>query len=389
MIDEGIVSAIGEALDAHPDLFTRIETEITLERAFHYLDVLEAAPTPSQTARWARVPAVESLLREEGLFDTPDIAWHRDAAASGNAVLLLGRNSLRKRVWLLAHLDQISYLVDPGNGDRYPLMPNCFHMQREGARPALALAYDLARGALVVQARGEIVVDGAAIAFVRHEGNALGPGTRVVYDTPLEWNRETNGLTGYLDDSTGCAALLLAASVLRHYPVEVLIGLTDEEEGPPGDANQSFCRGGRRLIEHFPRPELAIVCDVHESEAMLRGPGPRGLVSGDGAVFAERSSSGRGSITPPHIYALQQHLAAALDQRGIRLRENWGGYVARSEDINAVAVTPHVALLGVLCSNRHYALAPPAANLADIVELAKALVAYVLLAHSEVWERVR
>jgi hypothetical protein len=133
---------------------------------------------------------------------------------------------------------------------------------------------------------------------------------------------------------------------------------------------------------------LVIVSDVHEAEDMVHGVGPRDLRPGDGAVFAERSSDGRGSVTPPHLYALQQHLAAALRQRGIRLNENWGGYVSRSEDINAVAVTPNVALLGVLCSNRHYALDRPAANLADVVDLAKAFAAYTLLVHSDLWPRV-
>jgi hypothetical protein len=62
--------------------------------------------------------------------------------------------------------------------------------------------------------------------------------------------------------------------------------------------------------------------------------------------------------------------------------------VSRSEDINAVAVTPHVALLGILCSNRHHALDRPAANLGDVLNLARALVAYTLLAHSDLWRRL-
>ncbi|MFN8591183.1 MAG: hypothetical protein U0031_06925 [Thermomicrobiales bacterium] len=314
--------------------------------------------------------------------------WQRDAAGTGNAALVVGATPHQPRVWLLAHLDQISYMVDPGDGDRYPLVPFCYHMQRAGARPGLALGFDLARGALTVRARGEIVVDGATVSFVIQEGGPLGPGDRVVYDSSLVWDRTTNGLTGYLDDSVGCAALLLAATVLRHYPVEVLFGFTDEEEGPPGDANQSFCRGGRRLADLFPRPELVLVCDVHEAEAMVRGAGPSGLAMGDGAVFAERSSAGRGSVTPPQLYAIQRHLATALQPRGIDLRENWGGYVARSEDINAVAVTANIGLLGVLCSNRHYAEDQPRANLADVVALAKALVGYVLLVHSDLWGRL-
>lgn len=388
IIDEAIVAAILQQLDAHPALFARMTDEVTIERAHRYLFALEATPAPSQTVKWTRAPVIADLLREEGLLDTPGLVWEADVAGTGNAALMLGDDPARKRVWILAHLDQISYLVDPGDGARYPLVPLCYHMQREGQRPAVALAHDLTRGTLAVRARGLIEVAGPAITFLVQEGGPLRPGTRVVYDSQLDWDRATNGLRGYLDDSLACAAALLAARVLRHYPVDVLVGLTDEEEGPPGDANQSFCRGGRRLVDLFPRPELVIVSDVHEAETTVHGPGPRDLQPGDGAVFAERSSSGRGGVTPPHLYALQQHLAAALRQRGVRLHENWGGYVSRSEDINAVAITPNVALLGLLCSNRHYAEDRPAANLSDVVDLARAMVAYTLLVHSALWREL-
>jgi len=388
MIDTTLVARVLTALDGVPDLFARLDDEVTPERAHHYLSAIESAPCPSQTARWTRTPVIERLLREDGLLDAPRVVWEANYGKSGNAALLLGQRRKRKRVWILSHLDQISYLLDPGEGNRYPLVPFCYHMQEDGQRPALALAHDLAKDALMVCARGAIEVDGKAVTFVATEGGPLGPGTRVVYDSDLTWDQQTNSLTGHLDDSVAVVASLLAAHVLRHYPVEVLIGLTDEEEGPPGDANQSFGRGGRRLVNLFPRPELAIVSDVHESEMMIHGQAPHYLRPGDGAVFAERSSNGRGSVTPPNLYAFQQHLAAALGQRGVHLRENWGGYVSRSEDINAVAVTPNVALIGVLCSNRHYAADRPSANLADVVDLAKVFVAYTLLVHSDVWRVV-
>lgn len=388
MIDDALVATLRQTLEAQPDLFTRLAEEITLERAHRYLATLEAVPCPSQTARWTRTRAVTALLREDGLLDPPRVVWDPNYGQTGNAALLLGRRLKAKRVWILSHLDQISYLVEPGDGQRYPLLPFCYHMQQAGRRPAVALAFDLSQQALTVRARGAIEVDGSMVRFVVSEGGPLEPGTRVVYAADLTWDRATNQLSGHLDDTVCVTAALLAARVLRHYPVELFIGFTDEEEGPPGDANQSFGRGGRRLVELLPRPELAIVADVHESEAMMHGPGPRNLHPGDGAVFAERSSNGRGSVTPPNLYALQQHLAAALAQRDIPLQENWGGYVSRSEDINATLRTPHVALLGVLCRNRHYATGHPTANLADVVALAKVFVAYTLLVHSDEWTRI-
>jgi putative aminopeptidase FrvX len=388
MIDDGLVVEIEQFLAAQPGLTSRLTEEITLERAYRVLAALESVAAPSQTVRWTRAPAMTRLMREDGLLGGPGVAWHEDYEGSGNAVLLLGRASARKRVWLLAHLDQISYLVNPGENGRYPLMPLCYHMQQDGRRRALALAHDLHQGGLVGRARGAIEAAGDEIAFVVAEGGPLGPGMRVVYDSRLTWDRETNALRGYLDDSVACAAMLLAAAVLQHYPVEVLFGFTDEEEGPPGDATQSFGRGGRRLIGRVPPPDLVIASDVHEAEPSRHDRGPLGLRPGDGAVFAERSSNGRGAVTPPHLYAVQQHLAVALRSCGTRLRENWGGYVARGEDINAMAITPNVALLGVLCSNRHYAQDQPAANLADVLDLARSMVAYTLLAHSDLWPRL-
>lgn len=387
MIDERLVAVMATTLAAQPELHERMAEVVTPERALRYLSALEAVPCPSQTARWTRIPVVESLLREEGVLGESGVQWDANVGQSGNAALLLGARDRAKRVWLLSHLDQISYLLNPGDGTRYPLTPICYHMQLEPSRPALALRFDLAQQTMVVATRGAIEVTGtgASADFVPESPADLRAGTRVVYDSDLTWDAASDELRGHLDDTVAVTAALLAANVLRHYPVEVLVGLTDEEEGPPGDANQSFGRGGRRLASLFPAPKVAIVSDVHEAETMRHGPGPNDLRPGDGATFAERSSNGRGAVTPPHLYAWQQHLAIALEQRGIRLRENWGGYVSRSEDINATAVTPNIALIGMLCSNRHYAAARPAAALSDIVELAKVLVAYTLLVHSAVW----
>ena len=387
---EGAMAAmmdrILEALEQFPDLWGQLDREITADRALRYLEALEAVHGPSQTVRWTRAPVVERLLTADGLLGASGLTWVRNLERSGNAALLLGSATRAKRVWLLAHLDQISYLVDSGVGPLYNLMPLCYHMQREGGRPGVALAFDLATRQLIVSARGEIQVRDGRVCFALAEGGPIGPGHRVVYDSQLRHDAASGRITGYLDDSVGCVALLLAAAALRAYPVEVFIGLTDEEEGPPSDGSQAFARGGRRLLRYFDAPELVIVSDSHEGRAMERGDGPEGLVLGDGAVFVERSSAGRGAPTPPHLYALQQQLATALATCGIRLRENRGGYVARSEDINAAALTPNIALLGFLAHDRHYADDVPTAHLADLLDLARAVACYTLLAHTALWD---
>ncbi|MGH6914921.1 MAG: hypothetical protein ACREH3_14590, partial [Geminicoccales bacterium] len=204
LIDDGLVAEIGQMLAAQPGLTARLDAEITLDRAHRVLSALESVAAPSQTARWTRAPVIERLLREDGLLSAPEAVWHGDYEGSGNAVLLLGREPGRKRVWLLAHLDQISYLVNPGEESRYPLMPLCYHMQREGRRSAVALVHDLRRGGLAVQARGVIEVSGESITFLVQEGGPLGPGARVVYDSRLAWDRDTNTVRGYLDDSLAC-----------------------------------------------------------------------------------------------------------------------------------------------------------------------------------------
>ena len=381
-----MIDDILAALAQFPDLWQRLDHEVTADRALRYLRALESVHGPSQTVCWSRAPVIQQLLAADGLVDTPGLVWASNFERTGNAALLLGRAVRAKQVWLLAHLDQISYLVDPGVGPLYDLVPLCFHMQRSGARPAVAVAFDLARRELVVTARGEIRVEDGHVRFALTEGGPIGPGHRVVYESRFTYDANTGRITGYLDDSVGSVAMLLAAAVLHAYPVEVLIGLTDEEEGPVSDGNQAFARGGRRLLRHFDVPSLAIVADSHEAETMERGNGPQNLRPGDGAVFVERSSSGRGAPTPPHLYAVQQQLAAALSTRGIKLRENWGGYTARSEDVNASAVTPNVALFGYLASNRHYAAGVPTAHLADVLDLARAITCYTLLAHTPLWD---
>ncbi|MFM9107847.1 MAG: hypothetical protein ACKOWF_14235, partial [Chloroflexota bacterium] len=58
-----LADRIVSALDAIPDLYSRMDEVITADRAFEVLAELEATPTPSQTAQWARIRVVGELLR--------------------------------------------------------------------------------------------------------------------------------------------------------------------------------------------------------------------------------------------------------------------------------------------------------------------------------------
>ncbi len=379
-----------QALKAYdPGLFAKLHRTITPERVHAYLQPLADTPAPSQSTVWTRARALEQVLAHEGLLNHPHVRFERNYRKTGNSVLLVGRDESRKQIWLLAHLDIISYLVEPGGDGRYPLSPWCYHMMKPGRRRALAMGFDNEKCGYEVSAHGDIVVDTEGGVFFETEGGVVvRAGQRVVFDSQLTWDRASGLLRGSMDDAGAVAALAVAAAVLADYPVEVLLGLTDEEEGTGGPGNQTICRGGKRLLRFFEQPDLVIVSDVHEGAPMVEGHGPNDFRPGDGASFAEKSSRGKGSVTPPHLYELVRQLAGELAGEQIQLRENIGGYVSRSEDVNAVLRTPNICLLGFLGTDRHFDTAVPTANLNDLVNLAKAVVCLALLTQTPEWSEL-
>ena len=353
-----------------PDLFERLQREITAERLFAYLKPLADTPAPSQTARFTRAHVLESLLRADGMLDKPHVQFDTNFEGTGNSALLIGRAPRAKRVWMLAHLDIISYLLEPEVDGRYPLSPLCYHMMHPGRRAAEVLEYDWPQRTYVTRCTGSIVTESAKAVFFEPEApTALRAGQRVCFSSTLDWDKATGQIRGSLDDAGAVAALVLAACAVAEDGVELLLGLTDEEEGIEGAANQTICRGGARLLQHFAQPRIVIDSDIHESIRMLEGGGPGGFAPGDGASFAERTSRGRGSVTPPHLYALLRQLAAEIADEGISLRENWGGYVSRSEGVNAMLRTPNVCVVGFLGANRHFEADVTTANIHDLVDL--------------------
>ncbi len=93
-----------------------------------------------------------------------------------------------------------------------------------------------------------------------------------------------------------------------------------------------------------------------------------------------------GEITPPHLYELNRKLAEELREVGICLRENLGGYVSRTEGINAMIKTPNIALMGFLGENRHFQRDVESASISDLVDLSKAIVCYTLLTTTPFWQ---
>lgn len=364
-------------------LFEHLERVITLDRARRYCFALADTPGPSGTIRFTRGRVLLDLLRGDDLLH--GLRAHHDYLGSGNVALATGDAST-KPIWMVAHLDQCSYLIDRAEGARYRLVPSCYHMIRTGAVPALALdcADDpprrLARGSLETEANGE------AVYFAPTElAEPLRRGTRVVVEAAAH-DLPEGCVTGVLDDAFGCAALALAAAAVAPYRPEALFVFTDDEEGPVSTGNLTFARGCARLVSraatHLPR--LAVVVDSHEAEDMADGPAPRDLRPGDGACFGESASRGRGGITPPRLYGFQRELSAFLAERGVRLRENADGYFSRSDCAPLSLATPNVALVGYLLAHRHFD-GVPRAHLADLIDLARALAIYALVAQSSAW----
>jgi putative aminopeptidase FrvX len=370
-------------------LFSRLDQEITEAKIYGYLKPLADTYAPSQSVPFTRAKVLKTLLENDNVLDHPNVKFDRNYMNTGNAVLLLGQKDRQKKVWLLAHLDIISYLIEPPINGRYPLLPLCYHMMHPGSLPGVAVGYNIDKLDYEVICKGKIQTDiDGKIFFSPYDSTQLLAGNRVCFESKMLWNRKTGELSGSIDDVAGVAALVMATKFLADYNVELMLGLTDEEEGVSGDSNQTICRGGARLLRFFDQPELVIATDIHEAEVMIEGNGPTEFKPGDGASFAEKASHNRGEITPPHLYELQRRLANELAFEGIRLRENVNGYISRTEGVNAMLRTPNVALLGFLGKNRHFEQGASTANIKDLVDLAKATVCYTLLTETPVWKEV-
>jgi hypothetical protein len=313
---------------------------------------------------------LEQLWAEDGLTSGPGFSFDPDLMGTGNAVLTLGREAVPP-LWLVAHLDTISYLVLPEAGGRHPLVPHCAHLTDTGEREAHALRYDLASGRMKVCAEGRLVSEAGDPFFVAEGGERLGPGDRVVPFAPFTVD-EGGLVTGHLDNAGGVAALAVAASVLARAGISARLIFPDEEEGALAAGNQSMSRGMARLASRLDPPDLAVVADTHRAVPADDGAATPGSL-GAGAVMAEFSSLARGSVTPPPLYAAARAFMAGLAGAGVRVGQPLGGYTSRGDDASLMLRTPRILLLGYPGTDRHFDRALPTAHLADIVDLAKAL----------------
>lgn len=357
---------------------------VTPEAVHELLAVVADTPAPSGTSSLTRGPQVRAWCEKNGLLDE-GAQLQLDAFRTGCDLLTSGTGGVR----MLAHLDEVSYLVEGrcegGDGDdrgvggsRWWVAPYCYHLAEVPA-PARAIRFT-PDGSWRVLAAGHVSAHEGRHVFQADEAVQLAPGDRVALASAVV--REATGrLTGSLDNAAGVTAGLLAAAVLTRLGVPFTLALTDEEEGPSGAASQTISRGAARLFRHLDDAPLTVAIDIH---GVPDGDAERvdGHRRAWGASLAEFSSHGRGSVAPPQLYTGVAELLCRLRSRGVVVRQNVGGYVPRSDDVVAMTQSNRVAILGYPGVNRHFDRGLPAVHVDDLVHLACALVVLGAAVHT-------
>ncbi len=361
-----------------------VDAHITPERLRRYVTSISSVATPSTAASAIRNPILKKLLREDGAFAGGYLHFQDNFANTGSTAILTGSNDPGKALWYFAHLDTLSYLVQPQQGTRYPLVPFGHHLIRDGSRRAIAYRFDLSKRDYFVVANGRLEsADQRPFFEPENSSTQLKSGDRVVFSATYQEDPISGDLSAHIDNAGAVAALATAAPVLAAARIEALLAFPDEEEGPLGSGNQVIGRGSARIVNLLPVPDLVIVSDVQqaggEAQADTRGGIENSTRLGNGAVLAEFSSFARGAVTPPHLYALAVSLADSLRDFGVKIQESNNAYTSRSDDVSALLKTPNVLLLGFPGFNRHFDLGTPRANLHDLVSLSKAFVYFAVL----------
>ena len=344
---------------------------VTFDRFLELVAIVADTPAPSGASSLTRGVSVRRWFERQGMCGQ-GVELHLDYQRTGCDVLTYGAGGLR----MLAHLDEVSYLVDGGSTapGMWPISPYCYHLA-EAPAPARVVRFG-SDGTWSADDRGEVVVVDGKHFFRCATGIELAPGDRVCLASELTCEPSTGLVTGSLDNAAGVAAALLAASVLADVGVPFTLVLTDEEEGPSGASSQTISRGASRYFRRIPLDDapLTVAIDIHgvppeDAEEV------RGHTVPWGASLAEFSSHGRGSVAPPQLYAAAKDYLCKGNPITDGVRQNLGGYVPRSDDVVAMTHTNRVLILGYPGINRHFDQGLPAANVHDLLHLARALVA--------------
>ena len=373
---------IVDALDQrYPNLWDKIDEIVTGEAYFEAFKKISDNYSPTLTVSSVQGPLIQSMM-EQKIGQGARVKVDASLRRSGTVGITIGDEPAP--VWLTGHADICSYLTGTYDGTSYSLTPFCVTRAAPGRRPAVAVGSPTQGLPLKRLAEGEMVtLENGDTVFETADGS-LPRWTRIVYDISAGWNRENDELYGYIDNQGTCAALVLAAQVLSHYPVNVVLLLNDEEEGPVDKGNQGFSRAMLRLLNRTPLdllPEAVFNSDVNQQEILIDAGEPSQF--GDGALFTGLSSGTRGAVVPPQLVDFARDSMGELAAHGIQLAEN-KSYVSRSDDISAMQFTQNVMLFGFPGTSSHFDQTPTM-RCSDLVHLTKTLVVYALIAQDADW----
>lgn len=356
-------------LDLDQEAARLCDESITVARTLALLRVVADTPGPSGASSITRGRQVAAWFAGEGL-SRAGVRFSLDEGRTGCDVLSFGEGGLR----MLAHLDEVSYLVDgiEASPGLWPVAAYCYHLA-EAPAPARALRF-FADGTWQEIDHGDVITKDGSLFYQGSLGADLEPGDRVSLASEVALDAGSGLVTGSLDNAAGVTSALLAASVLAKLGIPFSVVLTDEEEGPSGASSQTISRGAMRYFQQAGDAPLTVVIDIHgvpDSDA----PHVRGHTVPWGASLAEFSSHGRGSVAPPQLYAAARSYLCEDNLIAQGARPNVGGYVPRSDDVVAMTSTNRVLILGYPGLNRHFDRGLPSANIGDLMQLARALVA--------------
>lgn len=341
--------------------FETMESHFSENNFISLFSEIANTASPSQTCRFTRGPVIADLLAP---FMVEGIELNPNFLGTGNTVLC--SKTVKPSILFIAHLDQISYLIDRKvDSSIWHLIPFCKHLS-EIEVPAKVIRFnpktrvyeDVALGVLFSK-KNESGLD----PFLKLESGDLVSGDRVVYHHPLDIK---NGMArGNIDNAAGVTASLIAAIALFKINPDLPIGFvfTDEEEGPAVDPAY-FARGARRLLRQIQCPRLCVLVDGHG------GQGEKDM--GKGAFFTEKTSGGFALVTPPDLFIKFKNLAATMRAAGLNIFEDQGR-VSRGDDVACLEVTSQVLSVGYPSINRHYDFGVPTVSISDLLHLSKVL----------------
>ncbi len=351
-------------LAREPDLAQVLQDLVTRDQVLAALRDVADTPAPSQLSASTRGPVIARLVESWNLAGSPKVVLDRHRTGA----VTITRQIPKTR--LVAHLDEVSYLLTRPTTDGWELAAFCYHLA-DGPRPARAIrAYPDGRWDVV--ATGQVQGDGERLLFVPETtADDLGLGDRVALYSPVA---ATPGgqVTGSLDNAAGVVPVLFAVRVLDALDLPYDAVLPDEEEGPAGGSSQTISRGAVRALRDAAPVDLTVVVDTHGLPPGLPDDQAR-HERGWGASLAEYSSAVRGAAVPPGLYRWISEAAHQLRDLDAVVAPNIGGYVPRSDDVAAMLHSRAIALLGYPGSNRHFDHDLPVSHLDDLVHLARSL----------------